>query len=275
MKRMGNLRKWMPITWATFLVGWLAISGVPPFAGFWSKDEILAGAWGRSPVLWAIGVLVALLTAYYMSRQVFLVFYGDERFREAAHEEVEDTHAHAADPHESAWTMTAPLVILAVLAAAGGLLNLPLFHGTLFLEHWLEPSIGHVETEVLTSATKILLGAVAVVGAAIGIGLAYVTWYNKRPEENANLEPAILQKAWGYDAAVASVVGGPGEAAANGLAAFDKGIIDGAVNGAGTLVQEGGGRLRKLQTGYVRNYALGLAGGVVLLLAWTLLRVGL
>jgi NADH-quinone oxidoreductase subunit L len=267
MKRMGALRKWMPITWGSFLVGWLAISGVPPFSGFWAKDEILAGAYNRSIVLWAIGVLVALLTAYYMSRQVFLVFYGDERFASEGD--------HAVHPHESPWMMTAPLVVLALLAAAGGLLNLPLFHGTLFLEHWLEPSIGNVETEVLTSTTKILLGAVAVVGAAIGIGLAYATWYRKRPEENTNLEPAILQNAWGYDAAVASVVGGPGEAAATGLAAFDKGVIDGAVNGAATLVQEGGGQLRKLQTGYVRNYALGLAGGVVLLLAWTLLRVGL
>jgi NADH-quinone oxidoreductase subunit L len=267
MKRMGNLRKWMPITWATFLVGWLAISGVPPFAGFWSKDEILAGAFNRSPVLWAAGVLVALLTAYYMSRQVVLVFYGAERF--------ESEGDHAVHPHESPWVMTAPLVILAVLAMAGGLINLPLFHGTLFLEHWLEPSLGHVETETLTNATKIALGAVAVVAAAIGIGLAYVTWYRKRPEENANLEPAILREAWRYDAAVAAFVGGPGEAAANGIAAFDKQVVDGAVNGTATIVREGGGQLRKLQTGYVRNYALGLAGGVVLLLAWTLLRVGL
>jgi NADH-quinone oxidoreductase subunit L len=272
MKRMGALRKWMPITWGTFLVGWLAISGVPPFAGFWSKDEILAGAFGRSPILWAIGVLVALLTAYYMSRQVFLVFYGDERFREADH--ADDDH-HAAEPHESPWTMTSPLVVLAVLSAAGGLLNLPLFHGTLFLEQWLEPSLAHVEHEVLTSVTKIALGAVAVVAAAAGIGFAYLTWYRKRPEENANLEPAILQEAWKYDAAVAAFVGGPGEAAFDGVAAFDRRVVDGAVNGAAGAVKEGGGQLRKLQTGYVRNYALGLAGGVVLLLAWTLLWVGL
>ncbi|MGH9176990.1 MAG: NADH-quinone oxidoreductase subunit L, partial [Acidimicrobiales bacterium] len=83
MKRMGALRRWMPITSATFIVGWLAIAGVPPFAGFWSKDEILLAAWENSPALWAVGLLTALLTAYYMARQVFLVFYGDERWRQA------------------------------------------------------------------------------------------------------------------------------------------------------------------------------------------------
>jgi NADH-quinone oxidoreductase subunit L len=280
MKRMGNLRKWMPITWATFLVGWLAISGVPPLSGFWSKDEVLAGAWGKSPVLWAIGVLVALLTAYYMSRQVFLVFYGDDRWKHAeadaeGEHAAEDTHHGGADPHESPWVMTLPLVVLAGLAAVGGLLNLPLFRDTLFLEHWLEPSLGHVEHHVLTSGTKVGLGAFAVVAASAGIGLAYATWYRKRPEENENLEPAILEKAWRYDEAVAAIVGGPGRAAAAGAALFDKRIVDGAVNGVATLVRQGGDQLRKVQTGYVRNYALGLAGGVVLLLAWTLVRVGL
>jgi NADH-quinone oxidoreductase subunit L len=299
MKRMGALRKWMPITWGTFLVGWLAISGVPPFAGFWSKDEVLAGAWNRSPILWAVGVLVALLTAYYMSRQVFLVFYGDERWREvngahASHGEgtgddgehgelttPEPIHGdgghgdHALEPHESPWVMALPLVVLAGLAAAGGLLNLPLFSRTLFLEHWLEPSLGHVEHHVLTSGTKIGLGALATVAAAIGIGLAYATWYKKRPEANENLEPAILKRAWGYDSAVAAIVGGPGTAAAEGAATFDKRVVDGAVNGVATLVRLGGERLRKVQTGYVRNYALGLAAGVVLLLGWTLVRVGL
>ena len=292
MKRMGNLRRWMPITWATFLVGWLAISGVPPLSGFWSKDEVLAGAWAKSPALWAVGVLVALMTAYYMSRQVFLVFYGDERWRaadsqhepaatsegEAEHGELtttEPVHHGAGEPHESPWVMTLPLVVLAGLAAVGGILNLPLFKATLFLEHWLEPSLGHVEHHVLTSATKIGLGAVAAVAAVAGIGLAYVTWFKKGPQENENLEPAILKKAWRYDEAVAAVMGGPGRAAAAGAALFDKRIVDGAVDGVATLVRQGGGQLRKVQTGFVRNYALGLAAGVVLLLAWTLARVGL
>jgi len=276
MKRMGALRKWMPVTWATFLIGWLAISGVPPFAGFWSKDEILAGAYSKSPILWLVGVLVALLTAYYMSRQVFLVFYGAERWRGDAHD---DAHgeSHAAEPHESPWLMTLPLVVLAVLAALGGLLNLPLFHRTLFLERWLEPSFGPaVERAVLTSGTKVGLGAVAGVAALAGIAVAYLRWYRRSPEDNAALEPAILQRAWGYDALVAAVVGGPGRAVAAWSAfTFDKRVIDGAVNGLASAVRSGGEQLRKVQTGYVRNYALGLAAGVALLLAWTVVRVGL
>ncbi len=280
MKRMGSLRKWMPITWATFLVGWLAISGVPPFSGFWSKDEVLAGAFDKSPALWAIGVLVALLTAYYMSRQVFLVFYGQERWREPADaadaDAASDAGHDSAEPHESPWVMTLPLIALAGLAAVGGLLNLPLFKATLFLEHWLEPSLGEVEHHVLATGTKIGLAVVATIAALAGVGLAYVTWYRKKPAENANLEPDILQKAWTYDSKVAAFVGGPGRAAAAWSAfTVDKGIIDGAVNGVATLVRQGGGQLRKVQTGYVRNYALGLAAGVVLLLAWTLVRVGL
>jgi NADH-quinone oxidoreductase subunit L len=292
MKRMGALRRWMPITWMTFLIGWLAIAGVPPLSGFWSKDEVLAGAFDRSPVLWAVGILVALMTAYYMSRQVFLVFYGDERWRHPAEagepdkdeltepEPVAaDAHAahdgHAAEPHESPWVMTLPLVVLAGLAAVGGLLNLPLFKATLFLEHWLEPSLGHIEHHALPTATKLALAAVATAAALGGVALGYVTWYKRRPQDNANLEPAILKKAWGYDAAVAALVGGPGRAAAAGAALFDSRIVDGAVNGVAGLVRGGGDQLRKLQTGYVRNYALGLAAGVVLLLAWTLVRVGL
>ena len=82
MRRMGNLKKYMPITAATFIVGWLAIAGVPPFAGFWSKDEILLFAWDKSPILWALGLVTALLTAFYMSRQVFMVFYGDARWQD-------------------------------------------------------------------------------------------------------------------------------------------------------------------------------------------------
>jgi len=299
MKRMGALRRWMPVTWATFLIGWLAISGVPPLSGFWSKDEVLAGAWTKSPLLWAVGILVALMTAYYMSRQVFLVFYGEARWREperagdadkdeltepepvAAHAAGDgsghDAHGdHAGDPHESPWVMTTPLVVLAALAAVGGLLNLPLFKATLFLEHWLEPSLGHVAHHSLPTGTKLALAAVATVAALGGVALGYLTWYKKRPEDNTNLEPAILKKAWGYDAAVAAVVGGPGRAAAAFSAfTFDKKVVDGAVNGLATLVRGGGDQLRKVQTGYVRNYALGVAGGAVLLLGWMLVRVGL
>src|SRR5690606_36383690 len=101
MRRMGNLRKYMPVTAATFIVGWLAIAGVPPFSGFWSKDEILLFAWAENPALWAVGLLTALLTAFYMSRQVFMVFFGEERFvvegAGAEAPEVSDAEAEDAD----------------------------------------------------------------------------------------------------------------------------------------------------------------------------------
>ncbi|HET9441957.1 MAG TPA: NADH-quinone oxidoreductase subunit L, partial [Acidimicrobiales bacterium] len=311
MKRMGALRRWMPVTWGTFMVGWLAIAGVPPLSGFWSKDEILAGAWGRNPVLWGVGLVTALLTAYYMSRQVFLVFYGDERWRQlvpvpasvgaAANtgvtagqgEEAHGTDVHGAgtghadtgghggghgsEPHESPWVMTLPLVVLAGLAALGGLLNLPLWKKSLWLEHWLEPSFGHALAHpTLTTGTKVGLAAAATAAALAGIGIAWTRWYARRPEENRALEPVILQRAWGVDDAYSAAVGGPGRVAA-AFAAFtvDKGIIDGAVNGVATLVRNGGGALRKVQTGFVRNYALGIAGGAVAILVWTLARVGL
>src|SRR5690606_2956492 len=130
-------------TAGTFIVGWLAIAGVPPFAGFWSKDEILLYAFDANPVLWGIGLVTALLTAFYMSRQVFMVFFGEERFHEeaapvAANEAAEaeaahatadaaphDDHGHHGDPHESPWLMTVPLILLSGLAVVGGALNLP------------------------------------------------------------------------------------------------------------------------------------------------------
>src|SRR3989337_636145 len=110
MRKMGGLLRFMPITGFTFIIGWLAIAGVPPFAGFWSKDEVLLFAYAKSPALWAVGLVTALLTAYYMSRQVFMVFFGEERWRheatpggEAAQSaDAVDAEEHAADEHATA-----------------------------------------------------------------------------------------------------------------------------------------------------------------------------
>ncbi|HVM08089.1 MAG TPA: NADH-quinone oxidoreductase subunit L [Acidimicrobiales bacterium] len=289
MKRMGALAKWMPITWSTFMVGWLAISGVPPFAGFWSKDEILAGAFLDNKLLWLVGLATAFLTAYYMSRQVFLVFYGEERWRSpehaGEHDKEELTHAeksvggHADDhgagqPHESPWVMTVPLVVLAALSVVGGALNLPFAKSVMFLEHWLEPSFGDaLHPHEFEGYTQWFLALAATAAAAGGIFLAYSTWYRRRPEELANLEPEPLKKAWYVDAGYSALMGGPGRWIADKTAyVVDKGVIDGAVNGVATLVRGGGDQLRKVQTGYVRNYAVGIAAGVVVLLAYTLVR---
>ncbi len=140
MRRYGNLRKYLPITFGTFFIGWLSIAGVPPLSGFWSKDEVLAGTFNSGPqgkVLWVIGLAVAAMTAFYMTRQLIMVFYGDEQWRtldphaEAHDDDVEDAaddHHHLTPdhtPHESPWTMLTPLLVLAFLAAVGGLMNLP------------------------------------------------------------------------------------------------------------------------------------------------------
>ena len=304
MKRMGALRKWMPVTSATFIIGWLAIAGVPPFAGFWSKDDILLNAYEKSPILWAVGLLTALLTAYYMARQVFLVFWGAERWRDApaaanaeltepepiavdhgagsadtavvghaAHAGPDAHGGHGREPHESPWLMAGPLVVLAALSVVGGLINLP-FGSWARLEHWLEPVFGeslhHVEA---TSGTKLTLAAVAVLAALAGIGFAYAT-FMKAHRLDA-YEPAILKRAWGIDALYAAVIVTPGRALSS-FAAYvvDAKIIDGVVNGLGTVVRGSGGVLRKVQTGYVRNYALGVAFGATLLLGWVMVRSG-
>src|ERR1051326_847903 len=146
MRRMGNLRKYMPITWLTMCCGWLAICGVPIWAGFFSKDEILWKTWvagpfnlpgGAAKALWFVGIVTALLTAIYMTRLMVMTFWGSERFGaghdDAPHHQVEhDGHSPEAaavhdphTPHESPWTMTLPLIVLAILSTVGGLVGVP------------------------------------------------------------------------------------------------------------------------------------------------------
>jgi NADH-quinone oxidoreductase subunit L len=299
MKRMGGLKKWLPVTSATFIVGWLAIAGVPPFSGFWSKDDILLNAFEKSSALWFVGLVTALLTAYYMSRQVFLVFYGDETWKTAAHPETEaeahaepehepvaagahgDTGAHdpAAKhgahgdfkPHESPRIMTIPLIVLAVLAALGGLLNLP-FGGTP-LEHWLEPVFGHNLHHVTSaSGTKVVLAMVAIGAGLVGILIAFTIYLRHRVSESA-VEPRILQRAWLVDELYQKTIAHPGRALSQWLASvFDAKVIDGAVNGVASLVRAGGSRLRVVQSGFVRSYALAVALGAVGILAFALVR---
>jgi NADH-quinone oxidoreductase subunit L len=163
MRRMGGLKKYMPITFATMVTGWLAISGVPLFAGFFSKDEILWRTWsapafslpstGWAKFLWAIGALTALLTAIYMTRMMVMTFWGKERFREtheSKHQEP-DHHHGPVEPHESPWLMTLPLIVLAVLSTVGGLIGIPYALSSAFtdrnvnvLEHTLEPAVATV-----------------------------------------------------------------------------------------------------------------------------------
>ncbi len=264
MRKMGALRIAMPITGATFIIGWLAIAGVPPFAGFWSKDEILLAAWEQKnigPLLWVVGLVTALLTAYYMSRQVILVFFGDQRWDDDVH------------PHESSWTMTTPLCVLAVAAAAGGAINLPLVKDWLVLEHFLEPIFHHPHHFSSGTATKIALAVISVAAGLIGISIAVLSWMKRRIPTD-RLEPEFLENAMYVDSSYARVVGGPGTTGFQKTADFDRRIVDGGVNGLARAVMKLGQLIQPTQSGYMRNYAVGVALGalaILVVLAWGLL----
>ena len=259
MKAMGGLRALLPITSVTFIIGWLAIAGIPPFAGFWSKDEVLTAAYDKSVILWAVGLLAAFLTAYYMSRQVFLVFFGKARWEESG-----------KHPHESPRTMVLPLVVLAGASVLGGVLNLPF--GPHFLTSWLEPAIAQHHHEELTVSRFLMLAGITTVLSLGGIALGRI-WLTRA--ERPELEPVVLQRAWGVDDAYAAAIGGPGRAGATVLARdVDARGVDGAAMGVGRLVSAGGSKLRAIQTGYVRNYAMGIAFGTVMLLGWVVSRAG-
>ena len=269
MRRMGALRKVMPITGFTFIIGWLAIAGVPPFAGFWSKDEILLYAFANNRFLWFLGVIAALLTAYYMTRQVIMVFFGEARW----HDHAEENGAHGDHtPHESPWTMVTPLVVLAGLSVVGGAMQLPFSKNTHWLQDWLKPIVYESEANIKETwaySNKWLLLAFAIVIALTGIAVSVAVYAKGKFKP---VEPTILADAWRYDASISAFVGGPGRAAFDGVAAFDASIVDGAVNGVGTEVRAASGILRRMHSGFVRSYAAIIGIGAVAMLAWFLLR---
>jgi len=269
MRKMGALRKVMPITGFTFIIGWLAIAGVPPFAGFWSKDEILLYVFAKSPVLYVVGIFTALLTAYYMTRQVIMVFYGKARWSDHGAE-----HGAHGDftPHESPRVMLMPLLVLSVLSVVGGAMQLPFSKELHFLEHWLAPVVEESEAYIGKSwayQNKYLLLMLAIVVATTGIVLAVAVYAKGKFKV---VEPKLLEQAWHYDTAVARVVAGPGAASFNLIAWIDTNIVDGIVNGVGQVVRGAAGSLRKTQSGFVRVYALLISIGAVAILGWLLLR---
>ncbi len=269
MRKMGALRLLMPVTAITFIIGWLAIAGVPPFAGFWSKDEILLFTYEKSPVLYVVGLLTALLTAYYMTRQVILVFFGEARWKDQA-----DEHGAHGDfkPHESPAVMLLPLVVLAGLSIVGGALQLPFNDDVKFLEKWLHPVVEVGEADISGTwgyDNKYVLMALAIVSAVVGIA-ASIAIYAKHKAKP--VEPEILAEGWYYDRAVSAFMGGPGRAGFEGVAWADANIVDGAVNGAATAVRATATVARKAQTGYLRLYASAIGIGVVALLGWFFTR---
>ncbi len=237
-----------------------------------------------------VGLVTALLTAFYMSRQVFMTFFGERRgvFAEGelevdAHstadvvsvETAADVshagHGHHGDPHESPWQMTLPLVVLAGLAIVGGGLNLPFADWWKHLEHWLEPSFAHAEHAEVASGTKVGLAFVAVAAGALGIAVAAVH-LPQGPHRGLHVRAADPGQGLGLRRGVSAFMGGPGRKLFDGIARFDKVVIDGAVNGAGGAVRGLSGRLRTLQVGLVRTYAALISLGAVALLGYFLVR---
>jgi NADH-quinone oxidoreductase subunit L len=268
MSKMGGLRKAMPVTAATMAVATVAIAGIPPLAGFWSKDEILGVAFGKGgwfSVLWVVGLVTALLTAFYMTRQFVLVFMGEPRW---------DPDIH---PHESPRVMTVPLIVLAGLSIVGGLVNTPFRLG---LEHFLEPSFEGVQMSHPPEgwAMFALLAALSVGAGLAGAGAAVLT-YNRPAELWRRFETSFgrvweaWQNAYWVDDLYGLAIVAPGKKAAEDMAfRVDLPVIDGLVNGAGRLVREVAGWARGLQSGLVRSYGLLFGAGTVAVIAWMLAR---
>ncbi len=267
MGRMGALRKVMPWTTGVFIVGWLAIAGVPPLSAFWSKGDVLDAVFRHYPFLWALALFTAFLTAYYMTRMYTLTFTGEARYDKPGVDGAPALHAH-----EAPWVMRIPLLVLAVGAAGAGLLNLPWVH-SYGLEEFLAPVFhGALYNPHEGTALLWLLAVVDSLIAVGGIAVAWMLWRGK--VSAANLEPDFLTHDWYWDDLYDTVFGRPGTALALFSATtIDEKILDGAVNGVGGLAVQSAQRLRRIQTGQVRQYALLITGGMAALLVFILMRV--
>ena len=269
MRRMGALRKVMPVTAFTFIIGWLAIAGVPPFAGFWSKDEILLYVYANNRGLYVVGLITALLTAFYMTRQVIMVFYGKAKWND--HSAEHGSHGDLT-PHESNWVMLTPLVVLSGLSVIGGAMQLPFSKKLNFLERWLAPVVEESEAhigETWAYQNKYLLLVVAIVVALVGIAASLAVYAKSWIKP---IEPKVLEQAWYYDNVTSRLIAGPGARTFNLIAWIDANIVDGTVNGVGKLIRNFATSLRRAQSGFVRAYALLVTFGAVVILAWFFLR---
>jgi NADH-quinone oxidoreductase subunit L len=267
LRKMGGLSRKLPVTWYTMLVATVAISGLPPFSGFFSKDEILAGAWfAGKPVIFLLGLVGSALTAFYMWRLVFLAFLGRSRVdHEAAH------HLHESPP-----VMTVPLAVLAVLAAGAGVWGLPGEHGSA-IGRFLAPVLagGHA-TEGGHHGPAWGVMAVSVAAGLAGLLVAWEMYLRGRVDlakvgvPQSGIHRLLLGKYY-VDELYDRVIVQPIFALSRWCAdAFDAGVIDGAVNGVAAVVERAAGRLRRYQTGFVMNYALSMLVGVVALVGWFL-----
>ena len=284
MRKMGGLRKYVPVTFFTMFAATLAIAGIPGLSGFFSKDEILWQSFSSShgsPVLWVLAAAAAGITAFYMFRLVFLTFFGESRMDP----EVEKR------AHESPWTMTVPLSILAVLSVAGGWIGIPaVLGGSNFFEHWLAPVFHPVAAAGAhgaaaaeagvhhSTALEIGLMALSVAIALCGIGLAYFLYRVRtgKPDEIAsrwpNLYDVVYHKYYIDEFYEWAVIRRIVNYSVGLWQMFDALFIDGIVNGAAGLVRAAGDRVRRLQGGVVGGYAFSLLAGAVLLVGYILYR---
>ena len=259
MRRYGGLRKFMPITFATVGLGYLAIIGVPPFAGFYSKDKIIEVAFNAGGIkgitLGSAALLGAMITAFYMTRVVILTFAGSKRWDDKAH------------PHESPFLMWAPMVLLALGSVASGFF----FSRGDSLKNWLEPVVGghsmH-EAELLSPAVVSVLALVLV---ALGVGFAIIKYLLNEVPEVAPTEVSVFTKIARRDLLQDDfnevVFMRPGQSITRGLQTTDTTLIDGAVRGIGRIAIGAGNILRTTQTGFVRSYAMWILAGAIALVA--------
>ncbi len=285
MRQMGGLSRKIPITYATMLIGSVAISGIPPLAGFFSKDEILGEAFKLGfPWVWAIGLIVAVMTAFYMFRLMGLTFWGQFRGPKEVWQRI----------HESSALMTVPLLILAVPTVLLGLaLGLPL--GSSTIQHWLQPVFAEATELLHQSEAEYQLFGIdgALIGASVAVGAIGIVaaWRlfgadlgpiqrPARPEQVRALTARLpfLYRAslnkWWFDELnhlVFIVIGGR---LANAMWWFDREVVDGTVNGVGRSTVGAGRGLRHVQTGRVQNYALGIALGLIVMAGSYLVLVG-
>jgi NADH-quinone oxidoreductase subunit L len=278
MRKMGGLKTYIPITFTTMLIATLAIAGIPPLAGFWSKDEILWKAYQANWVYWLIGAITALITSFYMFRLLFMTFWGDYKGIQV------DDHGHAhavsryannghGEPHESPLVMLVPLMILAVLSAVGGLVGI---HNG--FEHFLEPVFGSEFPKAITEGsgnTEWLLMGISVLFSLTGLILAYVLYVSKPylPEKIAaslgTFYNAVLNKYY-VDEIYAKVFVKPLVDASTSILwqGVDRRVIDDTVNNAADGAQRVSDEVRHMQSGNVRSYAGWIASGAAVVIAY-------
>ena len=284
MRKMGGLKTYIPVTFTTMLIATCAIAGIPPLAGFWSKDEILWKAYEANPVYWVIGAITAFITSFYMFRLLFMTFWGDYKgISVDDHGHAHATHGHEehghGEPHESPRVMLFPLIVLAFLSLVGGLVGI---HNG--FEHFLEPVFGSEFPKAVTSGgnTEWLLMGVSVLFSIAGLVLAYVLYVSKPylPQRIAdslgNFYEAVLHKYY-VDELYAAVFVKPLVNTSTTVLwqGVDRKVIDNSINDAADGARHLSDEVRHMQSGNLRSYAGWIAAGAAIVIAYmTWLGVG-